>query len=416
MISAKTVKFPWQTVRDINVSGKRVLVRVDYNVPLNDKHQIDDDYRIIASLPTIKYLQEQKAKIILIAHLGRPKGQVDEKYSLRPVAERLGELLDQPVLFVDDCIGDAVSEASRSLQSGQVTLLENLRFHSEETSNDFSFAREIVQATDAEVFVQDGFGAVHRSHASTAAITRLLPSVAGLLLEKEYTAIKSATEQPNRPLTTVIGGAKIADKMPLLTRFIEISDYIIVGGAMANNFLKYQGHDVKNSLVQPDSDQLVAQILDLVKRKYGKNVDKHFILPVDVAISLDGQLNSQVKRYDVSLNRIPDGAVIYDIGPNTMQTIDAIVQKSGTVIWNGTLGMAEYEQFSHGSARLALGLARHPHITSIIGGGDTADFVRRWDALHGDSFSHVSTGGGASLELMAGNDLPGIISLRRRLR
>lgn len=404
-----SVTFPYQTIRDVDVTDKRVLMRADYNVPLNDDGTIADDFRITASLPTIQYLTERGAKVILISHLGRPKGEVNLKFTLAPVAARLSQLLSKPVKFVDDCIGEKVTDAVEQMKPGDVILLQNLRFHPEETANDRAFAEALARSSQADLFVQNGFGVVHRPHASTAAITEFLPSVAGLLVEKEYVAIKSATDAPNRPLTAVIGGAKISDKMPLVRKFLQIADNVVIGGALANNFIKHDGHDVGDSLVEDGVDDLVQSIEDEAKAKFGDQLADKFILPTDVAVSEDGSLDGA--RVEKGLDDVHAPAVIYDAGEQTIDAIDKVVSASGTVIWNGTLGMAEKEQFSRGSARLALTLAKNPQITSVIGGGDTADFVRGWDALKGGSFTHVSTGGGASLELMAGDTLPGIAAL-----
>lgn len=406
------VDFPYKTIRDIDVNGKQILMRADYNVPLNDVGGITDDFRITASLPTIDYLLERGCKLVIMSHLGRPKGQVNEKYSLKPVAKRLSEALNRPVQFASDCIGDNVAAMTQGLNSGEIVLLENLRFHPEEEKNDEEFAKQLAESSHAEIFVQNGFGVVHRPHASTAAITKYLPSVAGLLVEKEYVEIKSATDTPNRPLTAIIGGAKISDKMPLVRKFMEIADNVIIGGALANNFLKHDGHDTGDSLVEDGVDELVGSIEQSAKEKYGSDLSGHFVLPVDVAVAESGSLNDQ--RVEKSIDDVHAPAVIYDIGEKTIAAIEKIIAGSGTVIWNGTMGMAEYEQFSRGSARIALTLAKNPQITSVIGGGDTADFVRNWDALKGGSFTHVSTGGGASLELMAGDTLPGIDALMRK--
>lgn len=408
----QSVIFPYKTIQDVDLDGKQILMRADYNVPLTEDGRIADDYRITASLPTLHYLIEHGAKIVIIAHLGRPKSSADVKYSLAPVAVALSNRLGRNVRFVHDCIGADVLDVTEKMQPGDVVLLENLRFHPEEKADDPDFANELARSACAELFVQDGFGVVHRPHASTDAITKVLPSYAGLLLEKEYIEIKSATDNPNRPLTAVIGGAKISDKIPLVKKFIQISDNVIVGGALANNFLKHQGYDVANSLVEAGVDDVVADILNLAHQKYGDSFNQHFILPRDVAIAADGQVTSS--RAEVGLSDVHGDNVIYDIGEQTISDIDQAVKQSGTVIWNGTLGMAEYEQFSHGSARLAMVLAQNSNIVSVIGGGDTADFVRNWDVLKGGSFTHVSTGGGASLELMAGDTLPGIAVLLPR--
>jgi phosphoglycerate kinase len=404
--------FPYKSVRETDVSGKQVLVRADYNVPQASDGTIADDFRIEASLPTIEYLIEHGAKIVLISHLGRPGGQIQQKFSLRPVAEKLSEKLGKAVKFVDDSIGDAVSLATKKLAAGDVVLLENLRFYAEEEENDRNYAEKLAKSSHADLFVQDGFGVVHRAHASTAAISEFLPSVAGLLLEKEYTAIKSAIDQPARPLTVVLGGAKISDKIPLIEKFIDIADNVIIGGAMANNFLKYLGNDIGDSLVESGVDDVVKNTLTKAHNKFGADFDKKFILPIDVAVAEYGSLDE--KRLEVPVASVHGQMKILDIGAKTIDQIDEVIKSSGTVIWNGTLGLAEKPEFAHGSARLSLVLAQNPKITSVIGGGDTADFVRGWDSLNGGSFSHVSTGGGASLELMAGETLPGIAALMKR--
>lgn len=407
------VTFPFQTIRDVDVNGKTILMRADYNVPLNNDGSIADDFRITASVPTIKYLLERGARLAVVSHMGRPKGQVNDKYSLRHVAERLAEILGQPVGFVPDCIGYQVAEVMQNVASGQVILLENLRFYPGEEQNDIDFASQLIDAVGAELFVQDGFGVVHRPHASTDAVARLLPAVAGLLLEREYVALKTATESPRRPLTAVIGGAKISDKMPLVKKFLATADRVIVGGALANNFIKYDGHDVGGSLVEDGVDGLVDNVQTMAHQKFGADLSGCFVTPIDVAYSSDGTLDG-AERHECGLDELPAGAVIYDAGQQTIDAIRPIIESSGTVIWNGTLGMAEYPQFATASAALAEVLASSSEIASIIGGGDTADFVRKWDSRGGASFTHVSTGGGASLELMSGDDLPGIEVLMRK--
>lgn len=404
--------FPYKTIRDIDVQGKRVLMRVDYNVPLNDDGSIADEFRIDASLPTINFLLKRNAKVLLISHLGRPDGKVNEKFSLEVVAKSLSKKLNKPVNFAKDCIGDKAKVASRNLDSGDVVLLENLRFHPGEEANDRIFAKDLASSSNADIFIQDGFGVVHRAHASTAAITEFLPSIAGLLLEREYSEIKKAIDDPNRPLTAVIGGAKISDKIPLIEKFISIADNIVIGGAMANNFLKYLGYDIAESLVEDDVMEVVKKILNSAHDKFQVEFDSRFQLPLDVAVAEHGASNEE--RIELLVNAVSGDMKIFDIGSKTIDRIDHIVASSGTVIWNGTLGIAEKDNFAHGSARLAMALATNPHITSVVGGGDTADFVRGWDSLGGHSFTHVSTGGGASLELMAGDTLPGISALLPR--
>ena len=398
-----------QTIKTVPLQGQTVLLRADYNVPLNSDGTIADDFRVRASLPTIRKLLDDNCKVVLISHLGRPEGR-DPKLSLEPVAQRLAELLGEPVRFVDQTFGDKVRMAVKRAPKHGVIVLENLRFDAREEANDDSYAREIVAASGARYFVQDGFGVVHRAHASAAAITMLLPSVAGLLLEREYTAITSAMQAPKRPLVAVMGGAKVSDKIPLVKRFIDVADTVVIGGAMANTFLAYRGRTMGASKVEADQTAVLDEIYASAAAKVGEeNVDNLIVLPSDVAVA--ESLEASEARREVNVDAIGAKDIALDIGEQSIARMVAAVEAAGTVIWNGTLGYAELPNFSHGSARLALTLATHPQITSIIGGGDTADFVLHWDARGGDSFSHVSTGGGASLELMAGDKLPGIESL-----
>lgn len=389
-------------------------MRADYNVPLKNG-EIADDFRVEASIPTLKYLIEHKAKIVLISHLGRPKSAADTEFSLKPVAEELSRKLGQKVELLTDCVGEEVSRKTEKMTKGEVILLENLRFHSEEKANDREFAKKLAQDSHAELFVQDGFGVVHRAHASTSAVTEFLPSVAGLLLEKEYVEIKSATDDPNRPLTALMGGAKISDKIPLVKKFVEIADNVVIGGAMANNFLKFGGKNVANSLVEQNVDGIIREILASAKEKWGENFAEHFILPTDVAIASDGDFREE--RVEISLdgekNPLYGEAAIFDLGDETIEKIREKIEKSGTVIWNGDLGIDSVPQFSEASIAAAEEMT-NPRIISVVGGGDTADFARHWDKLKGGSFTHVSTGGGASLELMAGDKLPGIWALIKK--
>jgi phosphoglycerate kinase len=396
------------TIRDVPLDHQTVLVRADYNVPLNAKGQIDDDLRIRASLPTISYLLDHGCKVVIIAHLGRPDGK-NSSLSLEPIAQRLAELLKRDVRFVDDCIGDKVYQAVKRAPSNSVTVLENLRFYAQEEADDPEFAKKIAKATGAKYFIQDGFGVVHRAHASTHAITLLIPSVAGLLLEKEVTMITDAMEAPKRPLVVVMGGAKVSDKIALIERFVSVADKIIIGGAMANTFLSYKGINVGASKVEIEQHSELDRIYDVAREKVGDAVDDFIILPVDVAAAKE--ISSNDIRHVVNVNDIPFDNKALDIGDKSIERMVGIVETAQTVIWNGTLGYAEIPAFAHGSARLALTLAGNQAITSIIGGGDTADFVLKWDGHDGSSFSHVSTGGGASLELMAGDKLPGVESL-----
>ncbi len=396
-------------MRKASLQGKTVLVRSDYNVPLSDG-TISDDYRIRSSVPTIKKLLEYGCKVVIISHLGRPQG-VDPQYSLAPVAARLGELLGKEVRFVDQCIGPKVRVEVKHAPKGSVTLLENLRFHSEEEANDSDFARQLAKDSGAAYFVQDGFGVVHRAHASTSAITQFLPSVAGLLLEREYVTIMSAMQAPERPLVAVLGGAKVSDKIGVIKALVPVADTIIIGGAMANTFLAYKGWFMGKSKLESDQGVVIDEIYQAVYAKVGRDhADEFLVLPVDLGVGASTEPTAT--RQNVSAKAIPGDSMALDLGPETDVIIRGIVEKARTVIWNGTLGFAESPAFAAASKSLASCLVEHRGaITSIVGGGDTADFVIGWDAQHGDSFSHVSTGGGASLELMSGEKLPGIEAL-----
>lgn len=403
------MKLTKQTIQDVAIKNKTVLVRADYNVPVTKNGAISDDLRIRASVPTLQYLIERGCKVVIMSHLGRPDGKPNKRDSLKPVAQRLSELLGQPVKFVVDCIGDRVIQATKSMQPGEVVLLENLRFYREEEANDESFAKALVTATKADYFVQDGFGVVHRAHASTSAITQFLPSVAGLLLQHEIETIATAMRTPQRPLVAVLGGAKVSDKIKVIEKFVAKADTILIGGAMANTFLAYKGCDVGVSKVESDQTATLDAIYKAAAEKVGADkVDEFIMLPSDVAVA--ESVEAETRRV-VSTDEIGPRSKALDIGDQTIERFCAVAANAKTVIWNGTLGFAENETFAHGSARLALTLATHPNVTSIIGGGDTSDFVLKWDGQGGKSFTHVSTGGGASLDLMAGKKLPGVEAL-----
>lgn len=398
-----------QTINTVPLQGQTVLLRADYNVPLSSDGKIDDDFRIRSSVPTIKQLLKDGCKVVVISHLGRPEGR-DMSLSLEPVAQRLAELLGESVRFVDQTIGDKARMAIKRAPKRSVIVLENLRFYSEEEANDSEFAAKLAKDSGARFFVQDGFGVVHRAHASTSAITHYLPSVAGLLLEREYTTLTRAVKAPKRPLVAVVGGAKVADKIDIISEFIREADTIVIGGAMANTFLAYKGYDLGESKYEADEKTVIDEIYKAATEKVGAGkVDEFILLPTDLAVG--HSLDAAEERRNVAVDGVGKTDKALDIGDDSIDTVVKVVEKAKTVIWNGTLGYAELPQYAHGSARLALVLATHPDITSIIGGGDTADFVLNWDARKGDSFSHVSTGGGASLELMAGEKLPGVESL-----
>ena len=402
-------RFFKETIRDVDLRGRTVLVRVDYNVPLTSDGQISDDLRIRASLPTLRYLIEQNCKIIVISHLGRPDGR-QKKYSLAPVAAHLADVLGRPVRFVDDCVGDKVRQMVRYARRGSVTVLENLRFYAEEEADDLTFARSIVKATGAEYFVQDGFGVVHRAHASTHAITLCIPGVAGLLLEKEFMTITQVMQRPHHPLVAIFGGAKVSDKIGLIHRLMTKADTVLIGGAMANTFLRYRGYAIGASKAETDQDAVLDEIYRNAVEKVGAaQVDEFLRLPSDVAIAREPRANSV--RREVMVGEVEADMKMLDIGTQTIEQFAKVIANAKTVIWNGPLGYAESNTFAIGSARTAMAIAQNEKVTSIVGGGDTADFVLKWDGHDGASFTHVSTGGGASMELMAGKKLPGVESL-----
>jgi 3-phosphoglycerate kinase len=424
--------FTKKTIRDIDLKGKRVLLRADYNVPLNDDGTITDDYRLQQSVPTIKALLDQDVKLIICSHLGRPKGPDDSKLSLKPIAKRLSELLDQEVQFADDCVGSAAEKAANVLQPKQILLLENVRFHPEEEQNKESFAEQLAKLAD--VFVQDGFGVVHRAHATTDAITHFLPSVAGLLLEKEVDTITRVMDTPERPLMAIIGGAKISDKIDVLTKFIQIADFIAIGGAMANTFLAAQGIDIAKSKYEENDVPIAKDILTQARQK-AKKERFVFYIPQDgvVSKSLDKNTQTRIVDWDAhfiaevehypkqppeSSRTIEKDEMILDIGPFSGAFIAGGIQLANTVVWNGTLGVTETPAingpvgpFAHGTDLVIdaiLGDYGHRPF-SVVGGGDTVGYVEQ-RKLSG-AFNHVSTGGGASLELMAGRPLPGVAAL-----
>ncbi|MNQ22295.1 Phosphoglycerate kinase [compost metagenome] len=401
--------FSKQTIRDVPLEHTTVLVRADYNVPLTTDGQIADDLRIRASIPTLQYLLDRGCKVVVMSHLGRPEGR-DKTLSLEVVGERLAQLLQRPVHFIDDCIGDRVHQVVKRAPRGSVVLLENLRFYKEEEADDHEFAKKIAKATAARYFVQDGFGVVHRAHASTHAITLYIPGVAGLLLEREYDIITHAMSEPKRPLVAVMGGAKVSDKIEIIERFISVADTVLIGGAMANTFLANKGIKMGKSKVEPDQSSVIQAIYKAAADKVGADQLEEFImLPADVAVAPD--LTGKQDRRVVPVGDIADDELALDIGDQTIERYCQVIAGAGTVIWNGPVGYSTLPVFAHGSARIAMELATHPGITSIIGGGDTAEFVLKWDGHDGQSFTHVSTGGGAGLELMAGEKLPGVESL-----
>jgi phosphoglycerate kinase len=390
-----------KTMRDIEVAGKRVFVRVDYNVPLDpETGAILDDSRIRATLPTIEYLRERGAKVILGSHLGRPKGARDSGLSLQPVGHRLGELIEARVQTIDCCVGADVQRAAHSLAAGEVLLLENLRFHAEEEANDPEYAKAL--ASLAEIYVNDAFGAAHRAHASTAGIPRYLPAVAGLLMEKEIEFLSKAALNPEHPYAAIIGGAKVSTKMAVMQHLMDKIDKLLIGGGMANTFLQAEGFDVAESLVE---DDYVAQARDIMQRAEQKGVK--LLLPTDVIVAQRFEADSPAKR--VSVRDVPQGWRIMDVGETTIDVFAHALRGCRTVVWNGPMGVIEMAPFSHGSHRLAAVVANLEGATSIIGGGETAAVVAQI-GFQG-RFSHVSTGGGASLEFLEGKELPGVSAL-----
>jgi len=390
-----------KTVRDIDIAGKRVLMRVDYNVPMDADGRILDDKRIRATLPTLDYLRLAGAKIVLVSHLGRPKGERDPRLSLAPVAERLAELMGEPVQTVDDCIGPSVQEAAAALAEGEVLLLENVRFHAEEEANDVEFAKALASLCD--VYVNDAFGTAHRAHASTEGVARLRPAVAGFLMEKEINFLSWAVEDPERPYAAIIGGAKVSSKMGVLEALLERVDKLLIGGGMANTFLKAEGFDVAESLVE---DDYVAEARRIEEKAAERGVK--LMLPADVIVAERFEADSPARR--VSVKEIPIGWRIMDVGETTIDVYARALADCKTVVWNGPLGVAEMPSFAHGSHRLAGVLAKLEEATTIIGGGETAAVV---EALGiSEEFSHVSTGGGASLEFLEGRELPGVAALQ----
>ena len=428
--------FTKKTVRDIDLKDKTVIIRVDFNVPLDEHGVITDDYRIRQALPVIEHVRGMGAKVVLISHLGRPSGPGDAANSLMPCATRLSDLLHLPVKFAMDCVGSQAKSVVDSLQPGDVALLENLRFHPEEEANDEAFAKELASLGD--VFVQEGFGVVHRAHASTDAITRFLPSVAGFLLEKEVDTITTAMESPDRPLAVVIGGAKISDKIELLEIFIDRADYIAVVGAMANTFLLAQGVQVGSSLVEKEALDTAMRVLDKAEARM-KRERFTFYLPHDVVVSkkIDNTLPTRV--VDINSHTWADIAAypkqpseesytvqadewILDIGPLTAASIAGALKLAHTAVWNGTAGVTETkgingaaDPYGHGTKLIAESLVgehagdKNKPFT-VVGGGDTVGFVESVPGLR-ERLDHVSTGGGASLELMAGKKLPGVEAL-----
>lgn len=387
--------FNKKTISDIDVNGKRVLVRVDYNVPIKEG-KVDDDTRIRAAMPTLNYLLEHGAAVILCSHLGRPKGGPDPKYSLRPVADHLSQLLGKPVAFAEDCIGPVAEEAAKKLKQGDVLLLENTRFHPEEEKNDQDMARQL--ASLADIYVNDAFGSAHRAHASTEGVARYLPAVAGFLMEKEIRYLGQAIADPKRPFIAILGGAKISDKIGVIRNLLEKADYVLIGGGMANTFFKAQGFPVGDSLVEDEALDTARELLQIGAARLR--------LPVDVVIG--DRFDAEAQRQVMPMQPIPDGWRILDIGPQTVAAFQKIISGAGTIVWNGPMGVFEFPRFAEGTFGVAKAVAESGAI-SIIGGGESVSAIQKSGLA--DKITHISTGGGASLEMLEGLVLPGLAAL-----
>lgn len=388
-----------KSIEDIDVKGKRVLVRVDFNVPI-ENGEITDDTRIRAAVPTIEYLADQWAKVILCSHLGRPKGKVAEEFRLTPVAIRLSGLLDQEVTKVDDCIGPAVERAVAEMEEGDVLLLENLRFYAEEEKNDPGFAKAL--ASLADVYVNDAFGTAHRAHASTAGVADYLPAAAGYLMQKEIDIMGKALENPERPFVAIIGGAKVSDKIGVIENLLTKVDTLIIGGGMANTFLRAKGYPTGKSLVEEDKVSLAKELLD---KACERGVD--LVLPHDLMVA--EEFKADAAHRVVAADSIPEGWMALDIGPESAIKFTEVIRKARTVIWNGPMGVFEMESFARGTFAVAQAMADSDAVT-IVGGGDSVAAVEKADLT--DKMSHISTGGGASLEFLEGRELPGVACLQ----
>jgi 3-phosphoglycerate kinase len=391
-----------KTIEDIDVNGKKVFVRCDFNVPQDENGNITDDIRIVSALPTIKYLIKNNAKVILCSHLGRPKGEFNMKYSLAPVAKRLSELLDKQVLLTKDVIGDSAKSSVAQMKEGDVVLLENVRFHKEEEKNDAGFAKQL--ASLADIFVNDAFGTAHRAHASTAGIADYLPAVAGYLIKKEIDFMGKALSAPERPFVAILGGAKVSDKIGVIENLIDKVDTLIIGGGMAYTFFKAQGYGVGTSICENDKVDLAKSLMQKAQQKGVK-----ILLPQDTVIGKEFKADTESKT--VASNQIPDGWMGLDIGTVTDEKFSQEIKNSKTVIWNGPMGVFEFPEFAKGTKAIATAVAESGAL-SIIGGGDSAAAVEQMGFA--DKMSHISTGGGASLEFLEGKELPGIECLENK--
>lgn len=388
-----------KTIRDVELKNKRVLVRVDFNVPRDKEGNVTDDTRIRAALPTINYLLDNQAKVILTSHLGRPKGEVDGKYRLDQVAERLSELLGQKVKKTSTTIGSDAEEAVENLKPGEVLLLENVRFNPGETKNDPDFAKKL--AAFADLYVNDAFGAAHRAHASTAGVAQYLPAVAGFLMEKELKALGGALNNPEKPFVAIIGGAKVSDKIGVIENLLHKVDALIIGGGMANTFLKAQGFEMGKSLVEEDKVELAKNLLSAAQDKGVK-----FLLPIDLVVADSIENPGEIST--VKVDEVPQDKMALDIGPATIELYQDTIKDAKTIVWNGPMGVFEVDAFSNGTNQVAQGVAKSS-ANSIIGGGDSVAAIEK--AGLAQEITHISTGGGASLEFLEGKELPGVVAL-----
>ena len=385
-----------KTVKDIDLKGKKVLVRCDFNVPMNEERNITDNTRIVAALPTIKYLLENNCAVILCSHLGRPKGEFKEEFSLKPVAKELSKLLGKEVIMAKDVVGEDAKQKAKELKQGEVMLLENVRFHKEETENDKNFAKEL--ANMAEIYVNDAFGAAHRAHSSTAGVAEFLPAVSGFLIEKELKFLGNAITNPQRPFVAILGGAKVSDKIGVIDSLLEKVDVLMIGGGMAYTFFKAMGYEVGNSICEIDKLDLAKNAMEKAKQKGVK-----LMLPVDTKVGKEFKEDTESKT--VKFTEIPKDWEGFDIGKETIKMFSDELRKAKTVVWNGPLGLFEFPQFAIGTNSIAKVLSEID-ATTIIGGGDSAAAVKK--AGLEDKMTHISTGGGASLEFLEGKKLPGI--------
>lgn len=395
--------FNKQTLRDFELKGKKVLLRVDFNVPLNSNLQITNDKRIRETLPTLNYLIQQGAKTIIVSHLGRPEGTVKPEFSLKPVAERLKELVKVPVILTKDVAGSDTFKYVRNMKEGDIVMMENVRFDHGEENNDIEFAKKL--ASLADIYCNDAFGTMHRAHASTTKVAEFLPSCAGLLVQKELEILGGALENPKRPFVVIVGGAKVKDKIGLISRLIEVADVVMIGGAMAYTFLRAQGHNVGKSIVEKDKITLARLLLDKAKKQ-----DVKMVLPIDHVVT--GEFSFSAEYVTVTTKKFPRTGMGMDIGPKTIRLFKHYINKAKTIFWNGPLGVSEFQRFAKGTNEIALALADSKAYT-IIGGGDSAKSIEQLN-LQG-KINHVSTGGGAALKLIEGVPLPGLQAISEKL-